>query len=60
MNKVVTDSHFSKIIDFRKQLHARPEVSGQEVATAAMIKEALAVLQPELLLDQLGRNRCIG
>jgi amidohydrolase len=54
MNKVVTDSHFSKIIDFRKQLHARPEVSGQEVATAAMIKEALAVLQPELLLDQLG------
>jgi amidohydrolase len=54
MNKLVTDSQLSKIIEFRKELHAKPEVSGQEVATAAMIKEALSAYQPDLLLDQLG------
>ncbi len=54
MNKLVTDPQLLKLIIFRKHLHASPELSGHEVATAALVKEALAPYQPATLLDGLG------
>ena len=40
--------------EFRRALHQNPELSGQEVATAAKIYQELALLKPDLLLQKLG------
>ncbi len=38
----ITDAHLHKLIAFRKQLHAKPELSGQEYETQKMIREFLS------------------
>jgi amidohydrolase len=40
--------------EFRRTLHQNPELSGQEVATAAKIHQELALLTPDILLQNLG------
>ncbi len=42
------------LIALRKALHARPELSGQERESAAMVEEFLRELQPDVLLSGLG------
>jgi amidohydrolase len=42
------------LVAFRRHLHQRPEVSGQEVWTAAEIAKALEALRPNLLITGLG------
>lgn len=56
MNKLVTDHQLLKLVNFRRQLHAKPELSGQEIKTAEMIKETIADYYPDNLLEGLGGN----
>jgi amidohydrolase len=42
------------LIDFRKQLHQRPELSGEEIETAKMIKEFFRPLSPDKIIENLG------
>lgn len=42
------------LIRFRHALHRRPEVSGAEVATAATVARALALLSPDQMVTGLG------
>lgn len=45
------DSHGDALVQFRRYLHAHPELSGQEHATAALVAERLAAdgLEPRLI-----------
>ncbi len=54
MNKLITDHQVSELIAFRKQLHANPEVSGQEFETAQLIKQALKAYEPDEIIRGLG------
>ncbi|WP_439481993.1 amidohydrolase [Cyclobacterium plantarum] len=43
-----------KIIDLRKNLHRKPEVSGNEAGTSAIIKAFLKELEPDEIVEELG------
>lgn len=45
---------FSKLAGYRQHLHEHPEVSGEEVKTAAFIKEVLQDLEPDFLMTEVG------
>ncbi|SHM60109.1 amidohydrolase [Cyclobacterium lianum] len=45
---------FKKIIDLRKKLHQKPEISGHEAGTSAMIKAFLEDLAPDEMIENLG------
>lgn len=42
------------LIDFRKEIHQHPEISGKEEKTAARIQEELQNLKPDEILTDLG------
>jgi amidohydrolase len=50
----LTESDLAEITAFRRALHARPEVSGEEQATAAAVCEFIAPTAPDLVLTGLG------
>lgn len=43
-----------KIIDLRKNLHQKPEISGNEAGTSAIIKSFLKELDPDEIIEELG------
>lgn len=45
-----------KLSDFRKELHAHPELSGKETETAQRIKAELKKYKPKKIIDKLGGN----
>ena len=49
-----TNAYIVELTAFRRALHCRPEVSRQEVETAATIAQALASLPPARLLAGVG------
>lgn len=51
-----TSDLFSKLAGFRQHLHQHPEVSGEEVKTAAFIKEILQDLAPDSLMTEVGNT----
>ncbi len=51
---VLTNADIAELTAFRRELHRFPEVSGQEVATAARIAMALGSLRPDQVLTGLG------
>ncbi|WP_298864237.1 amidohydrolase [uncultured Sulfitobacter sp.] len=51
---MLTNSDLVELTAFRRDLHSHPEVSGQEVQTAATIKAALTALAPSFILTGLG------
>lgn len=56
------DAHTQELVTFRRQLHAHPELSGQEVETSAAVAARLEVagLEPRLLPDGVGLLCDIG
>jgi len=56
------DSHTEELVTFRRQLHAHPELSGQEVETSAAVAARLEVagLEPRLITDGVGLLCDIG
>ncbi|WP_282077460.1 amidohydrolase [Epibacterium ulvae] len=51
---MLTNSDIAELTEFRRALHKRPELSGEEVETAAAIVEALKPLNPDRVLKGLG------
>jgi amidohydrolase len=51
---VLTNSDLSELVAFRRGLHQRPELSGEEVETARAVVAALQELAPTRLLAGLG------
>ncbi|MGB2028327.1 MAG: amidohydrolase [Candidatus Puniceispirillaceae bacterium] len=51
---MLTDTDIAELVAFRHQLHRHPELSGQELATAAAIASALQALSPARILTGLG------
>ncbi|WP_282095330.1 amidohydrolase [Epibacterium ulvae] len=51
---MLTNSDIAELTEFRRALHKRPELSGEEVETAAAIVEALKPLNPDRILKGLG------
>ncbi|MEK9961357.1 MAG: amidohydrolase [Rhodobiaceae bacterium] len=51
---MLTNADIAELVAFRRQLHRRPELSGQEQATAATISSALQALSPTRLVAGLG------
>lgn len=49
-----TSDLFSKLATFRRHLHEHPEVSGEEVRTAAFIQEVLQDLGSDCLMTEVG------
>ena len=49
-----------KLIAFRHDLHAHPEVSGHEVRTAARVESYLRELRPNRLLTQVGGHGLVA
>ena len=45
---------FQNLKQFRRELHQYPEVSGKEFETAKTISTAFKLLQPDILLEELG------
>ncbi|MDR3494048.1 MAG: amidohydrolase [Ancalomicrobiaceae bacterium] len=43
-----------ELIDWRRELHRHPELSGAEAATATAVADMLAATAPERILDHLG------
>ncbi len=46
----------SEILELRRRLHRRPELSGREEATAALIRNFFRELQPDATIERLGGN----
>ena len=51
---MLTNKDIAELIDFRRDLHRRPEISGQEVETAKTIIDALKALTPDDIIADLG------
>ena len=51
---MLTNSDLTELTEFRRELHMRPELSGEEVETAGLIVTALAPLFPTRVLTGLG------
>jgi len=50
----MVNSNTSDLTQWRQQLHQQPELSGEEVQTAAMVYARLAALKPDALIAGLG------
>ena len=51
---MLTNTDITELVTFRRHLHRRPELSGEEEWTAAEIRQALERLQPDKVLGGLG------
>lgn len=51
---MLTNSDVAELFELRRELHRRPELSGEEVDTAKTIAQALEPLSPSSLLTNLG------
>ena len=51
---MLTNSDLTELVAFRRDLHRRPEISGEERETAATVVRALEGLQPSRILTGLG------
>ncbi len=51
---MLTNSDLKDLIEFRRELHRHPELSGEEVETAGRIADALRALSPSRILTGLG------
>lgn len=51
---MLTNSDLKELIDFRRELHRHPELSGEEIETARKIVGALRNLSPSRILTGLG------
>ncbi|WP_113910832.1 amidohydrolase [Roseovarius dicentrarchi] len=51
---MLTNSDLVELTAFRRSLHSRPEISGEEVETARMIAAALQALSPNRIVGHLG------
>lgn len=51
---MLTNSDLTELVAFRRELHRRPEISGEERETAATVVRALEDLQPSRILTGLG------
>ena len=51
---MLTNTDITELVTFRRHLHRRPELSGEEEWTAAEIRQALERLQPNKVLGGLG------
>lgn len=51
---MLTNSDVAELTDWRRALHRLPEVSGQEVQTAATVVQALRALGPDQIVTGLG------
>ena len=51
---MLTNTDIAELTTFRRQLHQYPELSGQEVTTAATITTALTALSPTSVVTRLG------
>jgi amidohydrolase len=51
---VLTNADIFELTDLRHDLHARPELSGEERKTAGLIKQALVPTKPDMLIEGLG------
>lgn len=51
---MLTNADLAELIAFRRDLHRRPEISGEEVETARTIAQALERLSPSRILTGLG------
>ena len=45
-NTMLTNADLKELIEFRRDLHRHPELSGEEVETAGRIADALRDLSP--------------
>lgn len=51
---LLSDAYLHDAVAFRRQLHAHPELSGQEAATAKRVQQALAVHRPDQIHTGVG------
>ena len=51
---MLTNSDFTELTAFRRELHCNPELSGEEVETARTIVAELEQLNPTRILTELG------
>ncbi|WP_215225252.1 amidohydrolase [Echinicola shivajiensis] len=47
---------FQKLVNFRRELHQYPELSGKEKSTARRVKDFFSSLKPDECIEQLGGN----
>ncbi len=52
--RALSPAQLGRLRDLRRELHANPELSGQEVQTASRVKSFLVDCEPVALLDRLG------
>lgn len=57
---MLTNSDLQELITFRRELHKRPELSGEEVETASAIVKELEKLSPTRILSGLGGHGVAG
>jgi amidohydrolase len=50
----LSDADTAELVAFRRQLHERPELSGEERHTARAVRDFLERTQPDRLVDNLG------
>lgn len=50
----LSPDQLGKLTAFRKELHAHPEVSGEERETAQRVSDYLRKLKPDILLEEVG------
>lgn len=51
---MLTNADITELTDFRRDLHRFPEISGEEIQTAARIRAALGPLNPDQIVTGLG------
>ena len=56
---MLNPEELASLIDFRRELHRFPELSGQEEMTAARIRTRLQELEPDVLLENVGGHGLI-
>ena len=54
------DRELQALVAFRRELHRRPEVSGEERETAETIVAALADTKPDVVMTGLGGRTSLG
>ncbi len=57
---MLTNTDITELVAFRRHLHRRPELSGEEEWTATEIANALDRLHPEAVLTGLGGHGVAG
>ena len=56
----MTNQQFDELISFRKEIHAHPEVSGEELETSKRVHEMLLKYQPSAIHTSIGKHGIVA